>query len=456
MGSKPNPTSQSSELSHSDSFGKTSSAEQPDPLESLLLEKLQKQREQATLRLKQLSQVPQVPQIPFLNKPTSNIASKESDQQNSLRNANSASTQDSVYINIIDNGYLQESYNRNDLGKTQKSLHSVIDDPKTESRIPINDKDDQSSANNDYYRIVPIDKSSELIASDFDGLGHNRLKLAIVFDSSADPKDSNKSSLVSLSTIIKYTDSQKKSGRKKKGIQDLARQTLATMEIRKKECSFKHLLSDENLSKESQLLFSFAPGDIDDPLLDNGLIQRTMLGLPGMIGSIFQFSHNPSLAGELNERFALKHYELNAVGLSIAKIRKTKSLLASTCRLMRLEPSSLALCFAYYEKLLLRFENTLKSKDSEFCGIPLRDLIQIGGGSFANTFSIFGAICLLLSMKINDPYPVPLVYQTATLLSRNLMINRKLIYEYEFFVFSALEFGLFIPNRQFMPFLYSS
>ncbi|PVU94433.1 hypothetical protein BB561_002537 [Smittium simulii] len=258
---------------------------------------------------------------------------------------------------------------------------------------------------------------------------------------------------LALMSVIKHVDKKKKSGSKKKGFQDIAREKLATMEIKKKGQSYGHLLVKyPSNPSENNVLYRYNPDDIDNPLLDSGLVQRTMLGLPGMIGSIFQFSNNPSIKSELNERFAEQHYELNQIGLSITKIRKTKAVLAMTSRQINLQQSSLALSYVYYEKLLLLFAEYLKNKNPDFVGLNIQEISRING-SIASTFNIFASISLLLAAKINEPYPTKIVSLLTSQLAKNFIINKKLIYEYEFFVFSALEFDLTPSKKQFLPHL---
>ncbi|PVU88210.1 hypothetical protein BB559_005670 [Furculomyces boomerangus] len=196
----------------------------------------------------------------------------------------------------------------------------------------------------------------------------------------------------------------------------------------------------------------YNPNFIDDPDLDTGLIQRTMLGLTGLIGSIFQFSNNQSLESELNERFSEQHYELHRNGLTINRIRTTKASMLYVSKNMGLDLSTVALAYVYYEKLLVKLLNSYKeSSFDQVFGEYSIDYICHICGSIPNSFDLFASICLLLAAKINEPTPTKIVHQLINNLAKRFFINKKHIYEHEFFIFSVLEFSLLVPNREYSP-----
>ncbi|OLY79954.1 CDK5 and ABL1 enzyme substrate 2 [Smittium mucronatum] len=345
------------------------------------------------------------------------------------------------------------------------------------NKLVVEKKIMQESDFRNKYTLLDLDKNPNSLLENTKFLS-NSSPLNLAFLSTATTAE-EKGSIMALVSINKYVDENNlaltgSSTKTRKKLHHLAREKFATMEFIKKEQSYAQFLK-QSYSMDTRIPShdEYDPNCIDDPHLDSGLVQRTMLGLTGLIGSIFQFTNTHSIENELNERFSEQHYSLQVHGLNISQIRNTKAVLYNTSRLLRLEKSTLALAVVYYEKLLLLFEKSVFSqKDSierkavskgedhsEFFPIlsesrlGVDDVLAIGG-TVVNGFNLLASICLVLASKINEPSPVVLIGPLISALAKGFLVNKKSIYENEFFAFSLLEFGLLVPSREYLPHLY--
>ncbi|OMJ10163.1 CDK5 and ABL1 enzyme substrate 2 [Smittium culicis] len=326
------------------------------------------------------------------------------------------------------------------------------------------------------YEILKQSNGYEVLKNQKEFSTSNTTNFAILTNRESE-KSKERGSIMALISVNKYSNKDDtlkpdSSSKTKKKFHHLAREKLATMEFIKKEQSYAQFLNQKySLEPHSESYNHYDPNSIDDPNLDSGLVKRTMLGLTGLIGSIFQFTNTHSVENELNERFSENHYSLQIHGLNIGQIRKTKNIMFNVCRILHLEKSTLALSIVYYEKLLLLFEDTFNKMasiaDKEVTderdqtrlltvsrsSLSVRDILSFGG-TVVQGFNTIASICLLLAAKINEPTPLDLVVPLVSTLCKLFIINKKQIYENEFFVFSVLEFGLLVPEQEFLPHLY--
>ncbi|KAJ1953829.1 hypothetical protein GGI12_005929, partial [Dipsacomyces acuminosporus] len=93
------------------------------------------------------------------------------------------------------------------------------------------------------------------------------------------------------------------------------------------------------------------PNRLDDPGLHKGL-QRTVLGLTGYMGTVFEYSRADDLRQELNDHFREAHPELWAVGLTLDQIRRLRAHMLRVAREQDLELSTAAIAWVYFEKLI--------------------------------------------------------------------------------------------------------
>ncbi|KAJ2486826.1 hypothetical protein EV174_000881 [Coemansia sp. RSA 2320] len=128
--------------------------------------------------------------------------------------------------------------------------------------------------------------------------------------------------------------------------------------LTRKDQSFVHILySLRTLEPETEhdavaaVGQAYQPNRLDDPGLHKGL-QRTVLGLTGYMGTIFEYTRPDELRQELNDHFRETHPELFAVGLTLDQIRRLRAHMLRVTREQDLELSTAAIAWVYFEKLI--------------------------------------------------------------------------------------------------------
>ncbi|KAJ2896580.1 hypothetical protein IWW38_001981 [Coemansia aciculifera] len=126
----------------------------------------------------------------------------------------------------------------------------------------------------------------------------------------------------------------------------------------KADQSFAHILYSLRtleLDAEHEIVAAtgqaYQPNRLDDPGLHKGL-QRTVLGLTGYMGTIFEYTRPDDLRQELNDHFREAHPELCAVGLTLDQIRRLRAHMLRVTREQDLELSTAAIAWVYFEKLI--------------------------------------------------------------------------------------------------------
>ncbi|KAJ3341609.1 CDK5 and ABL1 enzyme substrate 1 [Gonapodya sp. JEL0774] len=121
---------------------------------------------------------------------------------------------------------------------------------------------------------------------------------------------------------------------------------------------------------------AYDPHYIDDPELRTGK-HRTVMALPGWMGSVIQYVRPSDLKKELNDQFRLTHPNIDE-SLTLSQIRNLKKKLVDVSEEMDLDLSCVAQSFVYFEKLILK------------------DKVNKGNRR------LVAAICLLLALKANS------------------------------------------------------
>ncbi len=171
----------------------------------------------------------------------------------------------------------------------------------------------------------------------------------------------------------------------------------------------------------------YDPLFLDDPELRTGK-HKTVIALPGYLASIGHFTRSEELKRELNEQFRQIHPTIDP-SLSLSKIRNLKQSLIKVAEGLDLELSTVAKCFTFFEKLVLK------------------DLVNKANRK------IVAACCMALAAKSNsDPTDLSYFLLLSTL-SEQLTIPMSDIVSTEFLVFAALQFDLFPPQHEYLPHL---
>jgi hypothetical protein len=165
---------------------------------------------------------------------------------------------------------------------------------------------------------------------------------------------------------------------------------------------------------------------LDDPELRTGK-HKTVIALPGYLGSIGHFTRAEDLKKELNDQFRQIHPDIDA-SLTLSKIRKLKQHLVRIAEQTDLELSTVAKSFTFFEKLVLK------------------DLV-----TKANR-KLVGACCLLLAAKANDSKDIDYRFLMGVLADQ-LEQSRADIAAAEFPVLAELHFDLFPEQQEYLPHL---
>ncbi|KAI8322465.1 hypothetical protein GQ54DRAFT_323986 [Martensiomyces pterosporus] len=204
--------------------------------------------------------------------------------------------------------------------------------------------------------------------------------------------------------------------------------------VSKKDQSFAHLLYPlHTLEPENEHETggahnaAYQPNRLDDPGLHKGL-QRTVLGLTGYMGTVFEYTRAEDLRQELNDHFREAHPELYAVGLTLDQIRRLRTHMLRVTREQDLELSTAAIAWVYFEKLIWK-------------GYVVKD-----------NRKLVSAVCLYLALKINESREVS-ISRSLQAIQRRFEVSAKSILDQEFSVFAELDFSLWVPQREFMPHL---
>ena len=174
---------------------------------------------------------------------------------------------------------------------------------------------------------------------------------------------------------------------------------------------------------------STAPYDpyfLDDPELRTGK-HKTVIALPGYLGSIGHFTRAIDLKKELNDQFRQIHPTIDP-SLSLSKIRNLKQTLVKIVEQENLELSTAAKAFVFLERMILK------------------DLVNKANRK------LVAAACLLLATKANDAKDVNHSV-LLPLIAEHLETNAHDLTCAEFPVFAALEFDLFPEQHEYLPHL---
>ena len=154
---------------------------------------------------------------------------------------------------------------------------------------------------------------------------------------------------------------------------------------------------------------------------------KTVIALPCFIASIISYSRPLDLKKELNISFRESHITVDPA-LTLSQIRNMKAKLLRICKLQDIDYSSLAACYVYFEKLILKSSVTKQNK------------------------RLIGGICLFLACKINEPRDKK-YHGLLEAIEDVLEVPPAQIFQNEFSVYADLEFTLFLPGWQIIPHL---
>lgn len=175
---------------------------------------------------------------------------------------------------------------------------------------------------------------------------------------------------------------------------------------------------------EPQTIDQYDPYYLDHPDLKTGK-NKTVITLPGFLGTIIQPSTTQEIKKELNQHFKEAHPDLM---MTLSNIRGLKEMMCNVGLAQNLELSSIAFAYVYLEKLVLKNYLTKQNR------------------------KVIAAVCLLLATKVNDSKDTDFGAFMSTL-EREMEVSKKEVYANEFSVYVALEFSLFLALWEVKPHL---
>ncbi|XP_076840425.1 CDK5 and ABL1 enzyme substrate 2 [Brachyhypopomus gauderio] len=192
--------------------------------------------------------------------------------------------------------------------------------------------------------------------------------------------------------------------------------------------SIQRSYPSSRLSSTAALNLGLDDGDYDPNLLSDpqwpcGKHKRVLI-FASYMTTVIEYVKPSDLKKDMNETFKEKFPHIR---LTLSKIRSLKREIRVAGEECGLQPSSVAMAFAYFEKLVLQ-----------------------GRLSKANR-KLVAAACLLLAAKISSDLRKPEVKQLIDKLEERFRISRRELIAFEFNVLVALEMALYLPESKVMP-----
>uniref|UniRef100_A0AAY5EDR3 Cdk5 and Abl enzyme substrate 2b n=1 Tax=Electrophorus electricus TaxID=8005 RepID=A0AAY5EDR3_ELEEL len=167
----------------------------------------------------------------------------------------------------------------------------------------------------------------------------------------------------------------------------------------------------------------YDPNLLSDPQWPCGKHKRVLI-FASYMTTVIEYVKPSDLKKDMNETFKEKFPHIK---LTLTKIRSLKREMREAGEECGLQPASVAVAFAYFEKLVLQ-----------------------GRLSKANR-KLVAAACLLLAAKISSDLRKQEVKQLIDKLEERFRISRRELISFEFTVLVALEMALYLPESKVMP-----
>ncbi|TSP68469.1 CDK5 and ABL1 enzyme substrate 2 [Bagarius yarrelli] len=140
--------------------------------------------------------------------------------------------------------------------------------------------------------------------------------------------------------------------------------------------------------------------------------------------TVIEYVKPSDLKKDMNETFREKFPHIK---LTLSKIRSLKREMHTVGEEFALQPVTIAMAFAYFEKLVLQ------------------------GRLNKHNRKLVAAACLLLAAKISSDFKKQEVKQLIDKLEERFRLNRRDLIAFEFTILVALEMALYLPDSKVMP-----
>ncbi|XP_060793993.1 CDK5 and ABL1 enzyme substrate 2 isoform X1 [Neoarius graeffei] len=167
----------------------------------------------------------------------------------------------------------------------------------------------------------------------------------------------------------------------------------------------------------------YDPNLLSDPQWPCGKHKRVLI-FASYMTTVIEYVKPSDLKKDMNETFKEKFPHIK---LTLSKIRSLKREMHAVGEECALQPVTIAMAFAYFEKLVLQ------------------------GRLNKHNRKLVAAVCLLLAAKISSDFKKQEVKQLIDKLEERFRLNRRDLITFEFTILVALEMALYLPDSKVMP-----
>ncbi|KAM9445288.1 CDK5 and ABL1 enzyme substrate 2 [Clarias gariepinus] len=167
----------------------------------------------------------------------------------------------------------------------------------------------------------------------------------------------------------------------------------------------------------------YDPNLLSDPQWPCGKHKRVLI-FASYMTTVIEYVKPSDLKKDMNETFKEKFPHIK---LTLSKIRSLKREMHAVGEECALQPVTIAMAFAYFEKLVLQ------------------------GRLNKHNRKLVAAACLLLAAKISSDFKKQEVKQLIDKLEERFRLSRRDLTGFEFTILVALEMALYLPDSKVMP-----
>ncbi|XP_060750969.1 CDK5 and ABL1 enzyme substrate 2 [Tachysurus vachellii] len=167
----------------------------------------------------------------------------------------------------------------------------------------------------------------------------------------------------------------------------------------------------------------YDPDLLSDPQWPCGKHKRVLI-FASYMTTVIEYVKPSDLKKDMNETFKEKFPHIK---LTLSKIRSLKREMHTVGEECALQPVTIAMAFAYFEKLVLQ------------------------GRLNKHNRKLVAAACLLLAAKISSDFKKQEVKQLIDKLEERFRLSRRDLIAFEFTILVALEMALYLPDSKVMP-----
>ncbi|XP_028264911.1 CDK5 and ABL1 enzyme substrate 2 [Parambassis ranga] len=167
----------------------------------------------------------------------------------------------------------------------------------------------------------------------------------------------------------------------------------------------------------------YDPNLLSDPQWPCGKHKRVLI-FPSYMTTVIEYVKPSDLKKDMNETFKEKFPHIKLTLSKIRSLKREMRIIGEDCGL---QPSSIAMAFVYFEKLVLQGRLNKQNR------------------------KLVSAACILLAAKISSDLKKQEVKHLIDKLEERFRISRRELISFEFTILVALEMALYLPESKVMP-----